>query len=59
MDKKDLYMTLAELLRNYTVSDIDKAISNVSKLYIAEANMGNITTIKEKKNASSKKKTYN
>lgn len=59
MDKKDLYMALAELLRTYTVSDIDKAISNVSKLYLAEANMGNITKIKGEKNATSKKKTYN
>tara|TARA_Y100000114_G_scaffold155074_1_gene178426 strand:- start:1674 stop:1847 length:174 start_codon:yes stop_codon:yes gene_type:complete len=57
MDKKDLYMTLAELLNNYTRADIDDAFDNIAKLYVAESVMGNKK--KEIKYASSKKKTIN
>ena len=56
MDKKDLYMTLGELLRVYSAQDIDNALDNITQLYIAENKMGKITKLKENKNATSKKK---
>lgn len=42
MDKKDLYMTLSELLGNYTRADIDDALDGIIKLYQAEYAMGRI-----------------
>lgn len=65
MDKKDLYMTLGELLRTYSGSEIDKALENIYKLYEAENCMGETISIKqlkkgkEYKDALSKKKSNN
>ena len=56
MDKKDLYMTIGELLRVYSAQDIDNCLDHITKLYIAESNMGKITKLKGEKNATSKKK---
>jgi hypothetical protein len=61
MDKKDLYMTVGELLKSYTPEDINNAIDGIVKLYNAEGVMGNkikqLNKHKENINAIGKKKT--
>jgi hypothetical protein len=37
MDKKDLYMTVGELLKSYTPEDINNAIDDIVKLYNARS----------------------
>jgi len=63
MDKKDLYMTVGELLKSYTPEDINNAIDDIVKLYNAEGVMGNkikqLNKHKENINATSKKKSNN
>ena len=62
MDNKDLYMTVSELLQNYSYDDILDAVENIAKLHQAEVCMAEKITPKQLKkgqeyNASSKKKT--
>ena len=58
MDKKDLYMTLGELLNNYTSDDIVKALNEIMQLNTSEGVMG-LKIIKNEriKHAIGKKKT--
>lgn len=50
MDKKDLYMNLQELLRNFNTDKVNKALNELNNKVIQINN-------KEKKDATSKKKT--
>ena len=58
MDTKDLYMTLGELLSNYTSDDIVDALNEIMLLNTSEGVMG-LKIIKNKgdKHAIGKKKT--
>ena len=63
MDKKDLYMTIGELLQTYKPVEILHCVENIYSLHTAENCMGEQITTKqlkkgkEYKDALSKKKT--
>lgn len=65
MDKKDLHITIAELLKNYQGDEIVEALNNIYELNVAENCMGQDITIKQFKlgkeinDAFSKKKSNN